>query len=82
MMMKNTKENRMSEQEVVKVDLIDPTKRNSAFNTPDNSARDLQHCYFNNQTYPLGSYICSAGEEYRCVSNGADPAGWQNAGTC
>jgi hypothetical protein len=79
---KTKKENRMSEQEVVKVGPIDLTERNSAFNMPDNRARDLQHCYFNQQAYQLGSIICSAGEKYQCVSNGADLPGWQNIGTC
>ena len=64
-----------------KVGAPDPELRNSPIfdsNDADELSLDLELetgvCYFNAQSYPLGSYVCSGDELLRCEERDAPPA--------
>jgi hypothetical protein len=74
-----------AKQQAPKVGAPDPELKNSPiFDSTDSDELSLDLeletgvCYFNAQSYPLGSYVCSGDELLRCEERGV----WIREGTC
>lgn len=70
----------MAKNEVMKVDDIDLSKRNSAFNVPESEGIEQQQvprpCYLNGKPVGEGSLVCVKHEQYVCTKFGY----WQKTG--
>jgi hypothetical protein len=68
----------MAEKEKIQAEDIDLTKRNSAFNVPENegTAAAAAVCYLNGKAVGEGSLACVKHREYICTKFGT----WQDTG--